>query len=199
MRNTIKKILKESKFNLHAHQQLSNANDKTARFHGVDPDDWYLGSQIYYHNSLEKESGTCVFLGSPDYEILAEKLVVINPDFWKRSDRGYQTYCDIINQYYDLDNFSMSNDDKSVYAFLDRFVNLVFLGEDLDAENFLTEPEEYGHLLGFEYNDWDPEDEIGTHRTQMIAILYGIFNRDMEQPLNDWVDNKIRTDQYRYV
>ena len=98
-----------------------------------------------------------------------------------------------------MDNFTIENDSKSVFAFLDRFVNLVFLDEELDAENFLTDPEEYGHLLGFEYNDWDPEDEIGTHRTQMIAILYGIFSRDMEQPLNDWVDNKIRTDQYRYV
>ena len=79
------------------------------------------------------------------------------------------------------------------------FVNLVFLDEELDAENYLVDPDEYGHLLGFEYNDWDPEDEIGTHKTQITAILYGIFNRDIDDTLNNWVDNKIRTESFRYV
>jgi hypothetical protein len=200
MKKIIKKILKENRFDTSAHQQLSDANSKTARLHGVDPDDWYLGTQIYYkHGWLGKESGNCIFLGSPDYEILVEKLVLINPNFWKREDKGYKKYCDIINQYYDLDNFSIESDDKSVYDFLDRFVNLVFLDEDIDAEMFLTNPEEYEHLLGFEYNDWDPEDEIGTHKTQMTAIIYGIFNRDIDDTLNNWVNNKIKTEQFRYV
>ncbi len=182
MKNTIKRILKENRFISKVHQQLSNANSKTARFHGVDPDDWYLGSQIlYYHWWLVNKSNHCVFHGSVEYEVLAEKLVLINPDAWSTKDKGYQTYCDIITQYYDLDNFTIENDDKSIYAFLDRFVNLVFLDEDIDAENFLSDPEEYYYLLGFEYNDWDPEDEIGTHRTQMIAILIVKFCRDKEQ------------------
>ena len=99
MKKIIKKILKEYRFDTSAHQQLSDANSKTARLHGVDPDDWYLGTQIYYkHGWLGKQSGNCIFLGSPDYEILVEKLALINPNFWKREDKGYKKYCDIINK-----------------------------------------------------------------------------------------------------
>ena len=204
MKKIIKKILKENRFDTSAHQQLSDANSKTARLHGVDPDDWYLGTQIYYkHGWLGKESGNCIFLGSPDYEILVEKLALINPNFWKREDKGYKKYCDIINQYYDLDNFTMGTDDVSTYAFIDRYVNLVILDDDFDVENYLLEPDDYTNIFGFEYNDWDPEDEFGTHWSNMVETIVDVFpTNNMAGALtllHNWVENKIRTERYRDV
>ena len=116
------------------HDELLKYNNQRARMFGVHPDDWYLGSQIEYKWRKSYDTSHCVFYGSPDVEI-AEKFALFNIWEWSMEEHGYKMYCDIIWQYYDLDNFEIPSDDKAIYAYLDRAYNLVHLDTDIDVES----------------------------------------------------------------
>jgi hypothetical protein len=204
MRDIIRKVLKESrnaKFITAFHQMLSDGNNKAASMFGVHPDDWYLGTQIEYKWRKKNDSSHCLFYGSPDASV-AEKMALFDLWNWDREDSGYRLYCDIINQYYDLDNFEIPNDDKTIYAYLDRCYSLVYFDGNLDIEDYESNPTEYNRSFGYEYNDYDEEGDVGVHRQELAGELGNLFNVSRIKALeliDSWTMNKVLTDNYRDI
>lgn len=205
MRDIIRKVLKESrndKFITTFHSMLASANAKEASMFGVHPDDWYLGSQIVYKwskNSSLSQSVPfhCVFYGSPDVKV-AEEMALFNLSDWSYEDSGYKLYCNMINQYYDLDNFEISTDDKSIYAYLDRTYNLVHTQDDIDVKYYIEDPIRWSGIFGYEYNNYDEESDIGTFHRGITNEVQNMFTKNnAEEYVINWTKNKILTDNYR--
>jgi hypothetical protein len=208
MKSIIRRVLKENRFIVTAHNMLAVENDKTAKQYGIDPDTWYLGTQILYYWVWKKSASAdgCMIEGSPEFNVLAKKLAIINYDNY--DDDNYNMYCDIINQYYDLDNFELLSNVEYIYAYLDRFVSVAILenyqqgedGVDVDYELYLRNPDTI--RVGYEFNDWDENGEIGTHIDDLVQELYNIFHRgkvQIETLVHNWTANKFATDQYHEV
>jgi hypothetical protein len=207
MRDLIRKVLKENrhaKFIASFQTMLVSANAKAASMFGVHPDDWYLGTQIEYKWRKKHDPSHCLFYGSPDAKV-AERMALFNIWDWNKEESGYRLYCDIINQYYDLDNFEIPNDDKTIYAYLDRVYNLVNLdgyGNPLNIDNYMSNPTEHRSLFGYEYNDYDEEGDIGTHHQELAGELSNVFNINRIKSLeliDSWTMNKVLTDNYRDI
>lgn len=204
MRNIIRKVLRENinaKFITTFHSMLASANAKAASMFGVHPDDWYLGTQIEYKWRMKNDPSDCLFYGSPDASV-AEKMALFKLWNWYREDSGYRLYCDMINQYYDLDNFEIPTDDKTIYTYLDRIYNLVHLDTDIDIENYKLNPYTYESIFGYEYNDYDEYDDIGDRYYGVVNVISLVFNKTQKETaklLTNWTMNKVLTDNYREV
>lgn len=190
MRHFIKKILKESRIFSVIKSDLDSENRKKAALFGVDPDDWYLGSQILFKDLCELDESHCVPHGSVEFTILNKKYVI---------PKGEQIK--FLNDYYGIDNFTIPKTEKAIYAFLDRFVSLVSLGTYDDYEDYIKNPKDY--VMGYEYNDFGDDGDIGAHRFDLVYELLRIFNTSdsdkMNKILTNWTYNKLLTDRFHEV
>ena len=174
MRDAIKRILKEQvndKFFSLISKKLDQKNSEFAHSLDMSEESWRLGSEILY-KSAYKDPGSfwCIQWGSPEQEVLINQMAITSniDDYLVKELR---VYCDIINRYYDLTT-PIPRDDNSILSLLGRKYYVTVLDGDPFDYSEHTGSED-GNILsiGYEYNDFDENYEVGEPENDVIWFL----------------------------
>lgn len=198
MKPLIKKLLKENRFVSTVIDDLDRENIKRSKSYGIDPTTWYLGSQIIYKWWWKSQKNSkCIIEGSVEFDVLLNKYYIFNPElYWDSEEidsKKYNLYCDIINTYYDLDNFNIHKSKESIFAFLDRFVYLVHLDTRYDVEEYIEDQND-AHMFGYQFNDIEESGDIGGMFSDISLEIRHIFKisiEESEEYLRKWTLDKV--------